>query len=102
MNLLQKKKIHDNITHIKQTRAKLKKYGKIIILDELIAFLKVAGETGLEKYGVDSELCVEEGHVTIDTGELCHADVTFLEMSVVRGERIRATGATECPTRCHL
>ena len=68
----------------------------------MIALLKVARETGLEKHRVDSELCVEEGHVTIDTGELLHAHVTFLEMSVVRGERIRATGATECPTRCHL
>ena len=45
---------------------------------------------------------VEEGHVTIETSQVFHAHVTLLEMSVVCGEGIRATGAPECPTRRDL
>ena len=71
-------------------------------LNKLIAFLEVARETGLEENGIDSELGVEEGHVTIETGQMLHTNMSLMEMSVVSGERIRATGAPECPTRSHL
>lgn len=52
-------------------------------LNKLIAFLEGARETGLEENGVDSELGVEEGHVTIETGQMLHTNMSLLEVSVV-------------------
>ena len=70
--------------------------------DKLVAFLQVARQPSFEEYRVDAELCVEQRHVTIETGQELHADVTLLEVRVDGGERIRATRTTECPTRRDL
>ena len=70
--------------------------------DKLVAFLEVARQPSFEEYRVDTELCVEQRHVTIETSQELHADMTLLEVCVDGGERIRATGTTECPTRRDL
>ena len=64
--------------------------------------MEVAGETGFKEDRVQSELGVQERHVAIEMSELFHTDVSLQEVSVVRGEGIRATRASECPTRSYL
>ena len=57
---------------------------------------------GLIEDRVTAKLCVEEGHVAIDTGEDIETSVTLVVVVIVGREVLWASGAGEELNRCHL
>lgn len=71
-------------------------------LDELEALGLVVGQASLKQHRVHAELRVQQGHVAVHLDKEVDALVALVEMRVVVRQRLRAAGAAERPTRCHL
>ena len=69
----------------------------LIILYEFEAFLFVMWYSCFEENRVDTELCAEERHVTVDAGEEVETFVSLLEVAVILRQCLWASRTPERP-----
>ena len=71
-------------------------------LDIFEALLFIVWYSCLEQNGIGSKLCLSQGQIAVDKSKFVHAGVPLHEMLLVARQCLRASRATERPTRSDL